>query len=88
MCITEDAAAGHWKVMHWTMACLVLHNILASIQIEDDDIRLEENEDLGRQEEEDRAEVQTREPETEGAAKRAGVRRREELVEMVALKRR
>ena len=84
--IGEDAAGGHRKVMHWVMACLVLHNILATIQLEDDDMWFEENEEMEDSEQGDRQEVQTsKESKTEGATKRAGIRRREELVELVSL---
>ena len=86
--INEDAATGHRKVMHWVMSCLVLHNILASIQYEDNDTWLEESEEIEDSEEKDKQEVRNREPETEEVTKQAGIRLRQELVEKVCLQRR
>ena len=84
--ISKDAESGHTKVMHWTMTCLVLHNMLASWK--DDEAWLNEmvKQDM-RSQEHDRADEQNVR-ENEGESKRAGIRRRDDLRELVsALKR-
>lgn len=83
--IGEDVHSGHQKVIEWTMACLVLHNMLAGMR--DDESWLRESLDRtmqrGRHDEND-----NQNKEVEGEAKRAGTRRREDLRELVAAEKR
>ena len=75
-----DKDKGHKQVINWTMACVVLHNILHSMR---------DNEEwLGYHDGGNRAEVEignTEEQESNAEAKRAGTRRREELRDLINL---
>ena len=72
--IDEDRIKGHNRVIEWTMACLVLHNLLLDFQ--DDDSWLEWS--IQNAEDEDTAISSTNDRNAKDE-KRAGERRREDL---------
>ena len=70
---------GHKRVINWTMSCLVLHNILHSLR--DDEKWLEEQ--ISDVQESMR--MNFKEQEVNREAKKAGMRRRDELRDLVTL---
>jgi len=78
--IDNDKERGHRRVIEWTTACIVLHNILNAIHDDNSWLQAEIIQDLVEQAEQNNAERE--EP---ILAKRAGVRRREGLRDLVEL---
>lgn len=84
--IGDDAEVGHTRVINWTIACLVLHNMLASMK--DNELWLAEtiaqNAHTNQQQQpQDNIGVSGREREIE--AKREGTQRRNDLRELIAM---
>lgn len=86
VCIREDVYRDHMRVHKWTIACMVLHNILYFFEEADtwflEPIQEENNVNNKDKEEENITGIQ----ESEKEAKQAGVRRREELRDMLLLR--
>lgn len=80
--IDSNKEQGHLRVHNWTMACVVLHNFLKSIQ--DDEGWLEVEIEQGNQQG-NNAVGSIRDAESNTEAKRAGVRRWDELRDLVGL---
>ena len=78
--IDQEKERGHTRVLNWTIACVVLHNILHGLR----DNWLEEVEEEGIEPEAENDRL-IREEEANTEAKRAGVRRRTELRDLVTL---
>ena len=81
MRIGTDKQLGHKKVMNWTMACIVLHNILHVMKENEDWLGIQES---GRGEgDRSRWQEESRDPEGNAEAKHAGIQRRNELKHLV-----
>ena len=89
-CTTSQHASGwtqlgHRRVMNWTMACIVLHNILHGMK-ENEDWLANELQKSSQEREHDSGQLQeSRDQETNAEAKRAGTWRRNELRDLTAM---
>ena len=80
--IDTNQRQGHERVQQWTMACLVLHNLLHTMR--DDETWLQE--DIDRQRAKDSLNIHlNEEQELNIEAKRVGITRRNELRNLIAL---
>ena len=76
--IGQDQERGHRRVINWTMACIVLHNILHNIKENEDWLEV-----VQEREEQEEPEVPARN-ERYAEIQQAGMRRRDELRDLVA----
>ena len=81
--IGMDKQLGHRRVMNWTMACIVLHNILHGIK-ENEDWLADELQKSGEREQHSQQQ-EHRNQEANAEAKRAGIWRRNELRDLAAI---
>jgi len=82
--IAEPAEPGHENIIDWTLACIVLHNMLASMKDDEswlEEIMVQNAREGGKERERYRAQAR----ETEGEAKREGARRRNDLRDAISL---
>ena len=80
MRIGLDRDLGHKRVNHWTMACIVLHNLLHNMK--DDESWIDRHTE--NQENQENQEIEEIEQEMRTESQKAGIRRRNELRELVA----
>ena len=83
--IGTDKQLGHRRVMNWTMACIVLHNILHGMK-ENEDWLANELQKSSQEREHDSGQLQeSHDQETNAEAKRTGTWRRNELRDLAAM---
>ena len=81
--IGQDQELGHRRVINWTMACIVLHNILHNINENQDSLENEGEQELNEPKPENEGNDNPREVRY-AEIQQAGIRRRDELRDLIA----